>query len=368
MDTVSRHSQRRSGIGFRKEDHLSICADEARFSIEGGCTGFESVHFIHDAAPEIAAEQVDLQTDFLGHAVAAPIFVSCMTGGSQRGFSVNRELAKAAGEKGYAVGMGSIRILFDHPELFDHFHLKSLAPEIPVLANIGGAQIREGEHGRLFELVKKLEVDGLAVHLNPGQELFQPEGDRDFRGIKDSIARLCEGSPVPIIVKETGFGIRPGLVSELLARGVRYVDVAGAGGTNWVTVEAHRLPERDREEPREFADWGIPTALLLACLGEHEGRILASGGVRSGMDVAKALALGAHAAGLALPLIRRVVSGGAEAAVDYLDRLENTLRSVLILTGSRTPAQLRSGKFWLEPSFAGSVAAFRTAEQRITPL
>lgn len=359
--------QQGPGIGFRKEDHLSICADPSRFSVEGGCTGFDFVHFIHEAAPEIGAEQVDLRTDFLGHTVAAPIFISCMTGGSEQGFSVNRELAKAAGKKGYAVGMGSIRILFDHPELFDHFHLKTLAPEVPVLANIGGAQIRDEEHPRLFELVRKLEADGLVVHLNPGQELFQPEGDRDFRGIKDSIARLCEVSPVPIIVKETGFGIRPGLVSELLERGVRYVDVAGAGGTNWVTVEAHRLPERKREEPKEFADWGIPTALLLACLGEHEGRILASGGVRSGQDVAKALALGAHAAGLALPLIRLAVSGGAEAALAYLDRLENTLRSVLILTGSRTPVQLRSGKFWLEPSFAGSVAAFRAAEQRISP-
>ncbi len=297
--------------------------------------------------------------------MAAPIFISCMTGGSDRGFFANRELAKAAREKRYAVGMGSIRILFDHPELFDQFHLKALAPEVPVLANIGGAQIRDEEHGKLFELVKKLEVDSLVVHLNPGQELFQPEGDRDFRGIKDSIARLCEGSPVPIIVKETGFGIRPGLVSELLARGVRYVDVAGAGGTNWVTVEAYRLAEQEREEPKEFADWGIPTAYLLACLGEHEGKILASGGVRSGLDVAKSIALGAHAAGLALPLIRRVVAGGAEAVVRYLDRLENTLRSVLILTGSRTAAELRAGKFWLDPAFADSVAAFRTAEQRI---
>jgi isopentenyl-diphosphate delta-isomerase len=367
MDTVSTHSQQTSGIGFRKEKHLSICADASRFSVEGSSTGFDSVHFIHDALPEIGAEQIDLQTDFLGHTVAAPIFISCMTGGSDRGFFANRELAQAAKEKRYAVGMGSIRILFDHPELFEHFHLKALAPDVPVLANIGGAQIRDEEHGKLFELVKRLEVDCLVVHLNPGQELFQPEGDRDFRGIKNSIARLCQGSPVPIIVKETGFGIRPRLVSELLSQGVRYVDVAGAGGTNWVTVEAYRLPERERAEAREFADWGNPTALILACLDEHEGKILASGGLRSGLDVAKSIALGAHAAGLALPLIRQVVAGGAEAVVRYLDRLENTLRSVLILTGSRTAAELRAGKFWWDPVFAGSVAAFKAAEQQINP-
>jgi isopentenyl-diphosphate delta-isomerase len=365
MDTVSTHSQQTSGIGFRKEKHLSICADASRFSVEGGSTGFSSVHFIHDALPELTAKQIDLRTDFLDHTVAAPIFISCMTGGSDQGFLANRELAEAAREKRYPVGMGSIRILFDHPELFEHFHLKALAPDVPVLANIGGSQIRDGEQHRLFELLKRLEVDSLVVHLNPGQELFQPGGDRDFRGIKDSIARLCDGSPVPIIVKETGFGIRPGLVSELLAQGVRYVDVAGAGGTNWVTVEAYRLTEQEREEAAEFADWGMPTALILASLGYQDGRILASGGVRSGLDVAKSLALGAHAAGLALPLIRRVVAGGAEAVVCYLDRLENSLRTVLILTGSSTPADLRAGKFWLDPAFAGSVAAFRAAEQRI---
>jgi isopentenyl-diphosphate delta-isomerase type 2 len=286
-----------------------------------------------------------------------------MTGGSDRGFFANRELAKAAKEKRYPVGMGSVRILFDHPELFEHFHLKALAPEVPVLANIGGVQIRDEDHTKLFELVKRLEVDGLVVHLNPGQELFQPEGDRDFRGIKDSIARLCEGSPVPIIVKETGFGIRPVLVSELLARGVSYVDVAGAGGTNWISVEAYRVPEEERIEAEEFADWGIPTAVLLSCLNKHAGKILASGGIRTGLDVSKSIALGAHAAGLALPLIREVVSGGAEAVVRYLDRLENTLRFVLILTGSRSPLELRRGKIWIEPALSASIAAFRAAER-----
>ena len=153
---MSTHSQPTSGIGFRKEKHLSICADASRFSVEGGSNGFESVHFIHDALPELTAETIDLRTEFLDHTVAAPIFISCMTGGSDRGFFANRELAEAARAKRYAVGMGSIRILFDHPELFEHFHLKALAPEVPVLANIGGVQVRDEEHGRLFELVKRL--------------------------------------------------------------------------------------------------------------------------------------------------------------------------------------------------------------------
>jgi isopentenyl-diphosphate delta-isomerase type 2 len=357
---VSRPARKSSGIGSRKEKQLSICADPSRFSIEGGSTGFEGIHFIHEALPEIAEKQINLETEFLGYTVSAPIFISCMTGGSEKGFGANRELARAAREKGYAVGMGSLRILFDHPELFEQFHLKALAPDVPVLANIGGGQIRDEAQNKLFELVKKLEVDSLVVHLNPGQELFQPEGDRDFRGIKDSIGRLCEAGPVPIIVKETGFGIKPSTVAELLDLGVSYVDVAGAGGTNWVSVEAYGLPEQG--EAVEFADWGLPTALLLACLKQHSGKILASGGVRTGLDVAKSIALGAHSVGLALPLIREVLAGGAEAAVRYLDRLENTLRSVMILTASQTPAELGKGKIWLDPGFSAAVNSFQKAE------
>jgi isopentenyl diphosphate isomerase/L-lactate dehydrogenase-like FMN-dependent dehydrogenase len=162
-------------------------------------------------------------------------------------------------------------------------------------------------------------------------------------------------------VKETGFGIRPATVAGLLDAGVRYVDVAGAGGTNWISVETYRVAG-GQQEASEFADWGIPTAILLACLRQHGGKVLASGGIRSGMDVAKSLALGAHLAGLALPLIRQVVSGGAEAVLNYLDRLEKTLRSVMILTGSITPAELADGKIWFDPQFSTSLAAFRQAE------
>jgi isopentenyl-diphosphate delta-isomerase len=363
MDIVNTPSRRTPEIGFRKEKHLSICADPSRFSVEGNRTGFEGVHFIHDALPEMSADEVEPGVEFLGYRVATPIFISCMTGGSEKGLSANRELAKAAQAKKLAVGMGSIRILFDHPELFEHFHLKALAPEVPLLANIGAVQVRDGDRGKLLELLKRLETDGLVVHLNPGQELFQPEGDRDFRGIKEAIGRLCDSSPVPVIVKETGFGIRPAAVGELLDRGVAYVDLAGAGGTNWITVEAYRVPEDEREVPGEFADWGIPTAILLASVTQYAGRILASGGLRTGMDMAKALALGATMAGTALPLIREVVKGGAEAAIRYLERLEGTLRSVMLLTGSRTPEDLRRGKIWLDPGLASAIALFRHAPQ-----
>jgi isopentenyl-diphosphate delta-isomerase type 2 len=319
---------------------------------------------------------VDPGVDFLGRRIPYPLFISCMTGGSDQGFRANRELARAAQSTGLPVGMGSIRVLFEHPELAPHFHLKQLAPDVPVLANIGGVQVRREEQAPLLEWVRRLEADALVVHLNPGQELFQPEGDRDFRGIREAIARLCDSSPVPVIVKETGFGIRPASVRALLEQGAAFVDLAGAGGTNWVTVEAYRLPEEERGPAEEFRDWGLPTALLLAAL-RHPGPfpasqsaggpgVLASGGVRTGMDAAKAVALGARLAGLALPFIRDVLAGGAEAVVRRIQRLEAVVRTVMVLTGSRTLEQLRSGKIWLEPAFAAQVEAFRAAEAAAT--
>ena len=290
-----------------------------------------------------------------------PFFISCMTGGSEGGFRANRTLAAAAEELGVPVGLGSIRVLLESPELFEHFHIKPLAPGVPVLANIGAVQVRDADHGALLHLVEKLEAQALVVHLNPGQELFQGEGDRDFRGLKESLRALLRSAPLPVIVKETGFGIGPGLARELLAAGASYIDLAGAGGTNWVSVESYRLPEEEAAAAAEFADWGMPTALLLAAFDGRQPRLLASGGIRSGMDAVKSLALGAEMAGLALPAIRAAVDGGKDAVVALYRRLERTLRTVMVLTGSRTVAALREGTTWMQPGFAAESDALRRA-------
>jgi isopentenyl-diphosphate delta-isomerase type 2 len=250
------------------------------------------------------------------------------------------------------VGLGSIRILFDKPELFHHFHIKPLAPDVPVLANIGGVQVRDLDHGALFAMVERLEVQALVVHLNPAQELFQPEGDRDFTGITGAIGRLCRNCPMPVIVKETGFGIHPLLARVLHEAGAAYVDVAGAGGTNWVTVEAYRLEDEEREAAEELAAWGIPTAVLLASLSDARIPVLASGGLRNGLDLAKSIALGAELAGMALPFIRAVTSGGVERALRLIRRLDRTLRTVMVLTGSKDLVNLRKNKLWMESDFA----------------
>ncbi|MFW6313372.1 MAG: alpha-hydroxy-acid oxidizing protein, partial [Spirochaetota bacterium] len=230
-------------IGERKAQHLEICADAARYQVEGGRTLLDAVRFVHRSLPELDEGEIDLTTEFLDDTISMPLFISSMTGGSAEGYQVNKILAQVAQAAGVPVGMGSIRILYRKPEVIDHFMLKRIAPDVPVFANIGGVQLIDPDQRHLVELIRRLEVDAIAVHLNPGQELAQPEGDRSFRGVLDGIARLCELAPVPIIVKETGFGIGRAEALRLTDRGVRYVDVAGSGGTNWVTVEGHRMSD-----------------------------------------------------------------------------------------------------------------------------
>jgi isopentenyl-diphosphate delta-isomerase type 2 len=363
MDIVSTSSARHkaSRTGARKEKHLTICTDPSRFPVEGGGAGFDDVRFFHDALPEIAEAELDTSETFLGTHIALPFFISCMTGGSEGGFKANRQLAAAAQELRIPVGLGSVRVLLENPALFPHFHVKPLAPDVPVLANISAVQVRDGDLPALLSVVQRLEAQALVVHLNAGQELFQAEGDRDFRGLKRAIAKLCEECPLPVIVKETGFGIVPSLVRELLGSGAAYVDLAGAGGTNWITVESFRLSAEERAAAAEFADWGVPTAVLLAACRTSRDRVLASGGIRSGMDAAKALAMGAALAGTALPAIRAVTAEGTEGVVKMYRRLEKTLRAVMLLTGSRTTADLRRGIVWLEPPLAAAVESFERA-------
>lgn len=339
-------------IGERKAQHLEICVDDTNYRVEGGKTLLGELRFVHRALPEINESEIDLQTQFLGSTISMPVFISSMTGGSAEGYRMNKLLAQVAQETGIPVGMGSIRILFRKPEVMDHFHLKKIARDVPVFANIGGVQlIASDEIARLAELIKTLEVDAIAVHLNPGQELAQPEGDRDFRGVADGIARLCDQSPVPVIVKETGFGIDPTDAARLVAAGATYVDVAGSGGTNWVTVEGYRLPEQDRLVTEEFADWGIPTAVALDATRAMEGKILASGGLRTGMDVAKCVALGAVAGGLALPFAREVSRDGLEGGLKFAERLRRVIRTTMLLGGCRTVQELRQAPLLKSPAF-----------------
>lgn len=346
-------------IAGRKGRHLEICLDDGRYDVQSGGTRLEEVHLVHRSLPEIDENKISTEVDFLGYRCSMPIFISSMTGGSAEGYRTNKDLATVAGELGIAVGMGSIRILLRKPEVIDDFHLKRFAPRVPVFANIGGVQLPHIAHDALFRLLDTLKVDGIAVHLNPGQELFQPGGDRDFSGVLEAIRRFVAHCPVPVIVKETGFGINPAEVGFLHETGAAYVDLAGAGGTNWVRVEAHRQDAAQAAAAFEFDHWGLPTGLLLAAIGREKRGILASGGIRSGIDVVRCLALGAEAAGMALPFIRAVHAGGVESAVEFGRRLGYVIRAAMTMAGCATVEQLRNVPMWMEQSLAHDAAALR---------
>ncbi len=356
-------------IAGRKQAHIDICV-EPQYAVETGSADFSGIRFIHRALPEIDADEVDTGVDFLGYRLSQPWFISSMTGGSAQSYGVNKELARAAQEARVAVGMGSIRILLRKPEVMEHFRLKEIARDVPVFANIGGVQLPQIDLQQLLDLIGELGVDALAVHLNPGQELLQPEGDRDFRHVLAGLEQLCAESPVPIIAKETGFGISPSDARALLEVGVWGINVAGTGGTNWMRIEAYRASEADLRVADEFNDWGLPTAVLLEAIRRseprlfREGRLIASGGIRTGMDVAKSIALGAQLAGSALPFIRAVKAGGAEAVLAELGHVQRVLATAMSLTGSLNIADLQAAPLWRLASFDAAVSALLESDVR----
>ena len=354
---------RETEITLRKEHHLDICLDDRRYPDPAPLgTSLDQVQFLHQALPELDSAHVDTTQPFLHAVLRLPLMISCMTGGSGRGRSANRALAAAAQRAGIAIGLGSIRPLLQDEATFADFHVKPLAPDVPVLANLGAVQLRDLHTHSLREVLQRLEVQALVVHLNAGQELFQPDGDRDFRGLLDAIERVTAECGMPVIVKETGFGIRPRLVRYLLGCGVRYVDLAGADGTNWVLVEGRRLPHSRRASADTFADWGLPTGVLLALLRDLAGNLIASGGLRHGVHLAKALAMGAACGAMALPFIRAVMAGGSDGALALIHRIEHELRTAMTLCGATSVAALRRAPLLRSASFRHQVAELRRAD------
>lgn len=331
-------------LAARKNDHLDIVLDPARTKRHSN-TGFAAFAFEHCALPELHLQQIDLGTSFLGRTLRAPLLISSMTGGPARAATINRHLAEAAQALGIALGVGSQRIALETGA--DHGltrQLRQLAPDVPLLANIGAAQLAAGfglEEAR--RAVDMLEADALIVHLNPLQEAVQPEGDRDWRGVLSAIGRLTARLDVPLVVKEVGAGISAPVARRLIEAGVAVIDVAGAGGTNWVTVEAQRARTPARKQVAlAFADWGIPTAEALrevrqACPGTP---LIASGGIRDGVDVAKAIRLGADLAGQAAAALPGALHS-SEAVIEHFNVIIEQLRIACFCTGSADLAALR---------------------------
>lgn len=303
----------------RKTDHVRIAAQPGVEHLSG--TGLDRVRLRHRALPERDLADVRLGCELLGRPVRAPLVVSAMTGGTGQAESLNARLMRAAADHGIALTLGSGRPLLDDPDLLSTY-VRAGHPRPPLLiANLGAAQVRRRDAAdRARRLVDLLGADALSIHLNPVQEAVQPEGQPEFAGVADAIARLVAAlRPLPVVVKEVGFGLDPQDVALLRDAGVAAIDVAGSGGTNWAVIEGRR-DARAGAVAAAFADWGVPTARALcdAVRIAPELPIVASGGLRDGVDAAKCLALGAVAAGVARPLLIAATQDEAGAAVETL--------------------------------------------------
>lgn len=327
----------------RKADHIRINLEEdVRFPRL--TTGLERYRFVHQGLPELDLAAVDMSSPLLGKVLAAPLLISSMTGGTEQAERINRNLAAGAQARGIAMGLGSQRTGLEVAATADSFRVRREAPDILLLANLGAVQLNKGygvDHCR--RAVDMIGADALILHINPLQEVLQADGDWHWAGLLDKVEQVCRGVGAPVVVKEVGWGISAGLARRLAEAGVAAIDVAGAGGTSWSEVEYHRAPsERLRRLARAFADWGIPTAESLVAVGQaapHLPRI-ASGGIRDGIDVAKCLALGASAAGLASPFLKAAVQS-VEAVVDTIDFLTEELRIAMFCAGAGDVVALR---------------------------
>jgi isopentenyl-diphosphate delta-isomerase len=329
-------------IAKRKADHLEVAASgRADFAKS---TLLEHVHLVHQALPELALDEIDLSTTLVGKALAAPLVITGMTGGTAEATAVNRDLARAAQAAGIALGLGSQRAMEEHPELAASYQVRDVAPDVMLFGNVGAVQALTMGPARVIELARRIGADAIAIHLNPGQELIQDRGDRDFRGMRDAIARVVDAAPIPVIVKETGCGLSIEAARALAGVGVRTVDVAGAGGTSWVAVEAVRAVQGSGAAAlgTELWDWGVPTAVSVVACVRANLDVIASGGLRTGYDVARALALGARAGGMAAPMLRAQRAGGQAGVTAALTEIIAAIRVVCLLTGCRSVRDLAS--------------------------
>lgn len=328
----------------RKGEHIRICLQEEVGGV-GVTSGFERYRFRHNALPELRFDSISLETGFLGKTIKTPLLVSSMTGGTDEASAINVRLAEAAEARGWAIGLGSMRAAIENEALAASFRVRHVAPTVPVIANLGAVQLGLGYGAeQCRRAVELAEADALVLHLNGMQELFQPEGDTDFSGLLHRIYDVCRQSDVPVGVKEVGWGIDAETAARLSDAGVAFIDVAGAGGTSWSQVEKFRTADRMRRAAAEaFAGWGIPTAECVRDVRQRvpETFLIASGGLSNGVEAAKAIALGANAAGFGRALLSQAaLAGGGEGLLSQFEQIEFELRAAMFGIGAATIAEL----------------------------
>ena len=327
----------------RKDDHLRVCL-ECDVRIQRPSNGLERYRFVHQALPELDLAKVDLGTIFLGKVLRAPLFISSMTGGTRAAASINRHLASAAQALGIGMGVGSQRAAIENPDWIDSYRVRDVAPDILLAANLGAVQLSTGcDVSHCQRAVDMIEADALILHLNPLQEALQPGGDTGFAGVLLEIERVCRALPVPVVVKEVGYGLSAQAARRLCDAGVAALDVAGAGGTSWSEVERHRAETAHQDRVAvQFAEWGIPTAEAVRGVRRILPHVplVASGGIETGVDVAKCVALGADLVGLAWPLLRPALRS-EETAREALEAIRDALRIAMFCVGAPDIEALR---------------------------
>jgi isopentenyl-diphosphate delta-isomerase len=326
----------------RKKEHLELCLDTPNVTSSSG-TGLDRYRFVHNALPELDIDEIDLSATFLGKRLRAPILISSMTGGFELARKVNRHLAAAAQELGLAMGVGSQRVAIEEPSAAASFQVRDVAPDILLLSNLGAVQLNYGytvEHCR--RAVEMIGSDGLILHLNVLQEAVQPEGNRNFKGLTQKITDICRELGFPVVAKEVGSGISADVALRLREAGIKALDVAGRGGTSWYAVEAKRATSKGKPAETTFLDWGIPTEEAL--LAVHQAvpglQLVASGGIRTGLDMAKSVALGADVAALGQPLLMPALES-ASKVVEFLNRIIYEIKITMLCVGAPNLAALK---------------------------
>jgi isopentenyl-diphosphate delta-isomerase len=320
----------------RKDDHIRINLEQ-QVQFPHLTTGLERFRFMHQAVPELNLADVDTETRFLGKRLNSPILISSMTGGTERAQNINRILAEAAQEAQIAMGLGSLRAAIEDPTLNMTYDVRAIAPDILLFANLGAVQLNYG-YGvdQCRRAVDSVGADALILHFNALQEAVQPEGDGNFSGLLKKVETVCRELGVPVIAKEVGWGFSPQAARQLADAGVAAIDVAGSGGTSWSEVEYHRAPTAQHANvARAFADWGIPTAESIKYVREAAPGlpIIASGGLRDGIDIAKCIALGAELGGIAGPFLK-AADQSLEAVQQLIWELSTQIRVAMFASGA----------------------------------
>jgi len=333
-------------ISDRKEKHISNCL-ENNISFEKKTTHFEKYEFIHQALPELDLNKIDLSLVVQNKKLSAPIIIAPMVGGTNTGKEINLILSNCAQKIGLGFSVGSQRITRDFKESIETFRVRKAAPDILLFANLGLVQLNYGfsiEDCR--NIVKDIGADILTLHLNPLQECIQYGGNVNFEGLQEKLKKLCQEVDFPVIVKEVGHGISEDAAGKLIKAGIFGIDTAGAGGTSWSKVESHITEDELRRKIGDsFSEWGIPTAISIQYVRKVSTDIflIASGGIRSGIDIAKVIALGADIVSIGLPLLKLAVQG-QQKVMDYLLRLKEELRLTMFLTGCKNISELKYNK------------------------